>query len=49
MGSQLHCVKLERWQGPPHKNKVKQYEVVFFTVSLFIQFINLFRRKEISQ
>ena len=24
-----HCLKLERWQGPPHTNKVKQYEIVF--------------------
>ena len=23
-----HCLKLERWQGPPHINKVKQYEIV---------------------
>ena len=23
-----HCVKLERWQGPPHINKVEQYEIV---------------------
>ena len=32
-----HYLKLERWQGPPHTNKVKQYEVVLsFKVSLFI-------------
>ena len=24
-----HCLKLERWQGPPHKNKVTQYEMSF--------------------
>ena len=31
-----HCLKLERWQGPPLANK--QYEtVLFFKVSLFIQ------------
>ena len=23
-----HCLKVERWQGPPHINKVKQYETV---------------------
>ena len=23
-----HCLELERWQGPPHVNKVKQYETV---------------------
>ena len=31
------CLKLERWQGPPHINKVKQYGIVLsFKVSLFI-------------
>ena len=31
-------LKQERWQGPPHINKAKQYEtVLLFTVSLFIQ------------
>ena len=31
-------LKLERWQGPPHINKVKQYETVLsFKLSLFIQ------------
>ena len=24
-----HFLKLERWQGPPHVNKVKQYEIVY--------------------
>ena len=34
------CRKLERWQGPPHINNVKQYETVFsFKVSLFILFV----------
>ena len=29
---------VERWQGPPHINKVKQYEIVLsFQVILFIQ------------
>ena len=23
-------LKLEQWQGPPHINKVKQYEIVLF-------------------
>ena len=33
-----HCLKLERWQGPPHVNKVKQYEIVLsFHVFQFIQ------------
>ena len=26
--SREHCLKLERWQGPPHASKVKQYETV---------------------
>ena len=31
-----------RWRGRPHINKVKQQEtVLFFKVSLFIQFISL--------
>ena len=33
-----HCLKLESWQGPPHINKVKQYEIVS-SFSLYIQFI----------
>ena len=40
-----HCLKQERWQGPPHINKVKQYETVLsFMVSLVIQseFVYLF-------
>ena len=33
-----HRLKLERWTGPPHINKVKQNETVLsFKVSLFIQ------------
>ena len=33
-----HSLKLEKWQGPPHINKCKQYETVLsFKVSLFIQ------------
>ena len=34
------CLKLEKWQGLPNINKVKQFETVLsFKVSLFIQFI----------
>ena len=37
----------ERWQGPPHINKVKQYEIVFsFKVSLFIHFIHSWTQRE---
>ena len=25
----LRTLKLERWQGPPHVNKVKLYEMLF--------------------
>ena len=33
-------LKLERWQGPSHDNKVKQYEVVLSPrVSSFIKLI----------
>ena len=32
-----HCLKIERWQGPPHVDKVKQYGTVLcFKVGLFI-------------
>ena len=31
-----HCLRLERWQGPPNINKVKQYNTVkFLSVVLF--------------
>ena len=31
-----HCLKLESWQGPPHINNEKQYEIVLsFKLSLF--------------
>ena len=30
------CLKLEWWQGPPHINKVKEYETV--SSGLFIQY-----------
>ena len=34
-----HCLRLERWQGPPHISNVKQYAIVSsFKVTLFIQF-----------
>ena len=40
-----HCLKLERWQGPPHITKVKQYEIVSsFRVSLFIQFVKVYNK-----
>ena len=29
-----HCLNVERWQGPPHINKVKQHEIVYL-FSLF--------------
>ena len=33
-------LKLERWRGLPHINKVRQFEsVLFFKVNLFLQFI----------
>ena len=45
--SQEHCLKLEVWQGPPHVNKVKQYETLLsFKVSLFIQFIQSRKQRE---
>ena len=35
-----HWLQLERWQGPPHINKVKKYEsVLSFKVHLFILYI----------
>ena len=35
-----HCLKLERWKGPPNINNVKQHETVLYSkVSLFIQFV----------
>ena len=41
------CLKLERWQGPPNKNKVKQYEIVLsFKVGLFILFIQSWKQSE---
>ena len=39
--------KVEMWQGPPHINKVKQYETVLsFQVSSFIQFIQPWKQKD---
>ena len=44
------CLKLERWQGPPHVNKAKQHETVLsFKVSLFIQFIQSSEDREFIQ
>ena len=42
MRSPEHSLKLERWQGPPHMNKVTQYEMLLsFAVneSVFIWFV----------
>ena len=36
-----HCLKLERWQGPPHVNKVKQHETVS-SVSRSVYLFSLF-------
>ena len=45
--SQEHCVKLERWQGPPHISKVKQYAIVLsFKLILFIQFIQSQKQRD---
>ena len=42
-----HCLKLERWQGPPNINKVKQYEIVLsFKVSLYNQFIHSWKWRQ---
>ena len=42
-----HCLELERCQGPPNINKVKQYEIVLpFKVSLFNQFIQPWKQGE---
>ena len=40
MKSPEHCLKLERWQGPPHMNKMKEHETVLSCeVRLLIQLI----------
>ena len=45
--SQGHFFKLERWQGPPNINKVKEYETVLpLKVSLFIRFIRSWKQRE---
>ena len=42
-----HCLKLERWQGPPHVNQVKQYETLSsFKVSLLIQFFQPWKQED---
>ena len=42
-----HCLKLERWQGPPHVNKVRQCETVSSSeFSLFTQFIESWEQTE---
>ena len=36
-------MKSERWQGPPHANKAKQYEIVLsFKFSWFIPSLKIF-------
>ena len=30
-----HCLKIEKWQGPPHVNRVKQYKLCFCLFSFF--------------
>ena len=36
-----HCLKMERWQGPPHINTVKEHEIVLsFKISLSIQYLS---------
>ena len=43
IGPQFNVLKLERWQGPPNINKVKQYEIVLsFKVSFYIQSFSVF-------
>ena len=32
-----HCLKTERWQGPPHVNRVKQFEIVLFFKGAFFK------------
>ena len=40
-----HCVEVERWRGPPHVNKVKQYELcLFIQFSLLIKNILLLNK-----
>ena len=39
-----HCLMLERWQGPPHANRVKQYEAV----SSLCLGINKFAHEDLS-
>lgn len=39
-------LKLENWQGPPHRDKVDLYEIVLsFMSSLFIQFIQTWKQR----
>ena len=41
-----HCLKLERWQGPPNINKLKQYETLLsFKFSLLIQFVKSWKQR----
>ena len=41
-------VNVERWQGPPHVHKVKQYKLRWiFEVSLCLQLIRSWKQREI--
>ena len=41
------CLELERWQGLPYINKVKQYEIVLsLKVSIFLQLIQSCKLRE---
>lgn len=44
----LGCLKLEKWQGPAHVNKVEPYEIVLsFKISLFIQWISNGKKRRV--
>ena len=34
-----HCLKLERWQGPPHINKITQYDIVLSSQGALCRFL----------
>ena len=43
-----HSLKRERWQGPPHINKVNQYEAVLsFKVSYVLSLYSVMKTKRI--
>ena len=42
------CLKLNRWQGLPHINNVKQYETVLsFKSALYIEFIQSGKQRKL--